>query len=109
MALSPMSSLIVSLAKPTLFRSRNAMKYSQIISGRTRRRTLLKVRSPSSPNDAPGVPGMATTASVENDRVWQEQRAAGWFGARDIVVAVLTCGDGALACLRPAGPAGCSK
>src|SRR3954451_20331704 len=63
-SLSPMSSLMVSFANPTLFRSRNAMKYNRTITGTTRRLTLRKVRSPSSPRDAPGVAGCATATSV---------------------------------------------
>src|ERR1700754_1797608 len=54
-ALRPRSSLIVSFANPTLFRSRNAMKYRNTISGNTRRLTLEIVRSPSSPSDSDDV------------------------------------------------------
>ena len=62
-ALRPRSSLIVSFAKPTLFRSRNAMKYRKTISGNTRRLTLLIVRSPNSPSDSTDVrdPGIAVS------------------------------------------------
>src|SRR6476620_2670988 len=58
-----MSSLIVSFAKPTLFRSRNAMKYRKTISGNTRRLTLAIVRSPNSPSDSTEVrdPGIAVS------------------------------------------------
>src|SRR5664279_2937931 len=62
-ALSPMSALIVSFAKPTLFRSRNAMKYRNTISGNTRRFTLRIVRSPNSPSDSTDVRDPATTGS----------------------------------------------
>src|SRR4029079_19654428 len=50
-----MSWLIVSFAKPKLFRSRNAMKYRKTISGNTRRLTLAIVRSPNSPSDSTDV------------------------------------------------------
>src|SRR4029079_3299836 len=62
-ALRPMSSLIVSFAKPTLFRSRNAMKYRNTTSGHTLRLTLRMVRSPNSPSDSTGVRDPAITAS----------------------------------------------
>src|SRR5215207_11691696 len=58
-----MSSLIVSFAKPTLFRSRNAMKYSNTISGNIRRLTLRIVRSPNSPSDSTDGRDPATAAS----------------------------------------------
>ena len=62
-ALRPRSLLIVSFAKPTLFRSRNAMKYRKTTSGSTRRLTLLIVRSPNSPSDSTDVrdPGIAVS------------------------------------------------
>ena len=62
-ALRPRSSLIVSFAKPTLFRSRNAMKYRKTISGNTRRLTLLIVRSPNSPSDSTDVRDPGITVS----------------------------------------------
>ena len=75
-ALRPRSSLIVSFAKPTLFLSRNAMKYRNTISGNTRRLTLEIVRSPNSPSDSVDVraPGIAlsnhegTTNGTRNSR-----------------------------------------
>ncbi len=81
-ALRPRSSLIVSFAKPTLFRSRNAMKYRNTISGNTRRLTLRIVRSPNSPSDSTDVrdPGIAlsnhegTTTGTRNTPRWRHKR-----------------------------------
>src|ERR1700742_4998761 len=71
-ALRPRSSLIVSFANPTLFRSRNAMKYRNTISGNTRRLTLLIVRSPNSPSDSadfvdPGI-GLSNHEDYNGDK-----------------------------------------
>src|SRR6476659_5316773 len=76
-ALRPRSSLIVSFAKPTLFRSRNAMKYRKTIKGNTRRLTLLIVRSPNSPSDSTDVLDPGITASNHERTKGDKNRLGG--------------------------------
>src|SRR6478609_1479322 len=70
-----MSSLIVSFAKPTLFRSRKAMKYKKTMSGSTRRLTLRMVRSPNSPSDSTDIRDPATAASSREKGSRNQPRA----------------------------------
>src|ERR1700742_4769021 len=82
-ALRPRSSLIVSFANPTLFRSRNAMKYRKTISGNTRRLTLAIVRSPNSPSDSTDVrdPGIGLSNHEGIYNVDKKRAVAGGIDA----------------------------